>query len=907
LNSCSSGSDNRGLETAVEALRTVSLLQDDRERLQEEKMNIPRVATAACQVSLLCLIFSSTAGLAADPPAAGTPATPQPARPANRLAKESSPYLLLHAHNPVDWYPWGPEALERAKQENKPIFLSVGYSSCYWCHVMERQVFEHAEIARYMNEHFINIKVDREERPDLDDIYMLALQIYFQLAGSNQGGGWPLSMFLTPEGQPFAGGTYFPPEDRPGMPSFRRVLESIHSAWINHEQQVRGTAQLISREVVRLSKPEFLIEDTTLSRSLVEEAIHAVQQLHDPEFGGLDFDPDTPDGPKFPVASRLELLQSAALGKPTPESLAMVDLMLDRMAAGGIYDHLGNGFHRYSTDRRWRIPHFEKMLYDNAQLTLVYLDAFRRTNRLAYRQVVEGTLEFVTRDLTDPRGSFSSALDAETDGIEGKYYVWQPAEILAVLGERQGQLFMKAYGVGGPKDFEHGYILQLPKPLAALAEQLEMPLAELEQQLADARQRLLAARQQRPPLLKDDKVLTGWNGLMIQAYARSGQILQRKDLIQQAERAALEILATMRDSEGRLRRTARSGKAQLNAYLDDYAFLVAGLLALHEATRQEKWLNAARRLTDEQIQFFWDKQTGGFFFTTHDHETLIARTKSAYDGATPAGNSIAARNLVRLGVITGESKYREYAEQTLRTFVPQFRRNPASMSQLAIGIAEYLSAFGTETQLAAAPGAAAPKTNPPRPTPGTTGNAPPPTPQPARRTGTLVPGAQATAEELRQHPHLQATAYLAASGVPAGGSLPIAVVAQIGPGWHINAHPAQPDFVIPTQLNGQTARGGVLKQAVYPQGQPFRIEGFDEPVSVYEGQIVLRGILEIPAEAAPGADEVKITLRYQACNDQNCLRPLTLTLTGTVQILPTGAQAEAINQALFETGSSAAP
>lgn len=813
-------------------------------------------------------------------------------RPAhsNRLIHESSPYLLLHAHNPVEWYAWGPEALDRARREQKPIFLSIGYSSCHWCHVMNREVFENEDIAKFMNEHFVNIKVDREERPELDEIYMLALQVYFQLAQSNQGGGWPLSIFLTPDGKPIAGGTYFPPEDRPGMPGFPSVLKSINTVWTTRQADVLKTADILAAEVDRLSRPQLLIEDTSLNIQLVEEVIAAIKQQHDPEYGGLDFDADHPDTAKFPVPSRIELMQSAAGRTPEAQSLQMVDLMLDQMAAGGIYDHLGGGFHRYSTDREWHVPHFEKMLYDNAQLAIAYLEAYRRTNRAAYREVAEQTLQFLSRDMSDASGLFYSAFDADTNEVEGAYYVWSPAEVEQLLGDKSAALFRKAYGMEQPQTFEGGFVLHRVLAIDKLADDLKMPIADVERQLRQSREILLQARQKRPTPFLDKKAIAAWNGLAIQAYARAGQVLKNEAYLKRAEQGALAVLASMRDTDGRLRHSAMEGKSTLNAYLDDYAFVVAGLLALHEATGDEKWLNSARRLTDEQIHLFWDKQSGGFYFTTNDHETLIARTKSAYDSALPSGNSISARNLVRLAILTRETTYREHAEQTLRTFVPQMHRAPGGMAQLAVGIAEYLAAFGSPTQLAGGPPV---KPMPQAPTPGS------PMPPAAGGDDKPVIAAQATAEEAGKHEQVRAVAFLEHAGVAAGGETRLAVLVDIQPDWHINANPAQPDYVIPTTLQATVSGGGKLESVNYPKGHEFKVEGFDVALSVYEKRIMLTGKLIIPGETPPGEQELKVTLKYQACNDKNCLRPVTLTLTGKLTVLPAGSSPAAINRPLF--------
>ncbi|MFQ5732092.1 MAG: thioredoxin domain-containing protein [Planctomycetaceae bacterium] len=610
--------------------------------------------------------------------------------PANKLAKESSPYLLLHAHNPVRWYPWGPEAFAKAKKENKPIFLSIGYSSCFWCHVMERKVFMNEALAKYMNAHFVNIKVDREERPDLDDIYMTALHTYLQAVGSRQGGGWPLSMFLTPEGKPFAGGTYFPPKEEHGRPGFDKVLKRIHELWTTKEKGLRSNADQLTGWVRDAMKPRPALATVKLDRTLVGEITRALVDSRDPEYGGLGYRRGARNPSKFPVPCKLALLQHAAVKSGDKAAAKTLYHTLDRIAAGGIHDHLGGGFHRYSTDRYWHVPHFEKMLYDQAQLAEVYVDAYRQTGKAAYKEAVEGTLRFVLRKMTDPAGGFYSALDAETDGTEGEYYVWTKAEIGKVLGAKDAKLFGRVYGLEAEKRFEHGYVLHLPRPLSEVAKRRKVPLPELKRRLAIMRGKLLAARQKRKPLLRDDKVLTSWNGLMIRAFAHAGQVLKEPKYVKVAEKAAKFILVNLRDDKKRLKRTWRKGTAKLNAYVDDYAFLVAGLLALHDATGDDKWLNAAQSLTDDQIRDYWSKVGGGFFFTPRYHEELIVRTRPAYDAVEPSGNSVSIRNLIQLAKRTGKSKYRKYAADAINAFAPNLERSPLGTAHLALAIAEFL-------------------------------------------------------------------------------------------------------------------------------------------------------------------------------------------------------------------------
>ncbi|MDP7274248.1 MAG: thioredoxin domain-containing protein [Planctomycetaceae bacterium] len=623
--------------------------------------------------------------------------------PANRLADETSPYLLLHAHNPVHWYPWGPEALEKARKEGKMIFLSIGYSSCYWCHVMERESFSDPEIAKFMNEHFINIKVDREERPDIDDIYMNALRIYVSQAGG--GTGWPMSMFLTPDTRPVAGGTYFPPRDQPNRPpGFLGVLKAIHKLWTEDRPAAESNAAALTRALRASMRPRLVLAAADLSADLVETSIRALAESHDSRFGGISFDERQPDRPKFPTPPKLELLAYAAASAKSPipekseksatgtqEQLAtrVLDHTLLAIADGGIHDQIGGGFHRYSTDRQWRVPHFEKMLYDNAQLADLYVTAFARTGNPTFQEVAQGVFTYVLRDMTDPDGSFYSAEDAETDAIEGKYYVWSANEIDQALGDGS-ILFRQRFGVVNKPDFEHGNVLFRAMPLDKVVKS-----AKDGQALAEMKKRLLAIRKKRDAPLRDDKVLTSWNGLMIRSLANGGRVLKRPDYIKAATRAADFLLEHLRDKKRKhLLRTYRKGRAKLNAYLVDYAFLVEGLLALHAATGEDRWLDAARQLTDEQIGLYWDKTRHGFYFTPRDHEELLARTQNGFDSVMPSGNSTSVRNLVRLTRLTGDKKYRLHARQTLEAFVPmmreQLQRGGMGMTHMALALAEFL-------------------------------------------------------------------------------------------------------------------------------------------------------------------------------------------------------------------------
>jgi uncharacterized protein YyaL (SSP411 family) len=625
-------------------------------------------------------------------------AEPEKTRPANHLVHESSPYLLQHAHNPVDWYPWGPEPFARAKKEGKLVFLSIGYSSCHWCHVMERESFSNDDVAKLLNDWFVCIKVDREERPDVDTVYMTALNVY------GERGGWPLSMFLTADGKPIFGGTYWPREDQEiggkKAGGFKSVLREVHRLSTEKPKALEKQADLIAeRTAAALAgavRGTALVE---LSRDLVKGAVGGLEEEFDKVHGGFGNPERQFAGTKFPTPPYLCLLQyEAARGKAKgPDEI--LGVTLDHMARGGVYDQLGGGFHRYSTERTWTVPHFEKMLYDNAQLAEVYAHAYRVTKQPLYRRVVRETLAFVGRELTSPEGGFYSALDADSAGEEGRFYVWTDKELAAILPEKgDAALFRTVYGADGPPNFEDkAHILVLPKPLAERAAELKMTEDQLEARLEPLRQKLLAARGKRTPPTLDTKVLTAWNGLMIAGYARAGQDLGEPKYTATAARAADFVLTHLRTKDGRLLRTygaapGQKAEARLGGYLDDYAFLVHGLLTLHDATGEKKWLDEARALTDTMVKYHGDADKGGFFHTASDAEKLFARAKDQYDGAHPSGNSVAARDLARLWQKTGEDRYRALAEQTLKAFAAPLKANPTSLTTMAEALARYLDA-----------------------------------------------------------------------------------------------------------------------------------------------------------------------------------------------------------------------
>jgi uncharacterized protein len=599
----------------------------------------------------------------------------------NRLAAETSPYLRQHAHNPVDWYPWGPEALARAKELDRPIFLSIGYSACHWCHVMEHESFENEAIARILNDSFVSIKVDREERPDLDQIYMASVQA---LTGQ---GGWPMSVFLTPDLKPFTGGTYFPPDDRYGRPGFRRVLSSVVEWWQNRRAEVEQGAAKVTEFVQGSAGLPPGGEEA--GAGVLRQAVAGLARSFDSRYGGFGA------APKFPRPMDIRLLLRAWKRFGDEHALQMARLTLDRMTMGGIYDHLGGGFARYSTDERWLVPHFEKMLYDNALLTVAYTEAFRAGGDRLYRNVIEETLSWVAREMTGPDGPFYSTLDADSEGVEGKFYVWTAAEIERVLGKDDAEVFGSVYGVESDGNWQdpHGHgtasanILHRVKTFEQSAKLLRLNEAELATLLARGRTKLFTERERRIRPARDEKALTSWNGLMVAAFAEAARALGEPAYADRAAKAAEFILKNMRGPDGRLMRTWSAGSApKLNAYLEDYSFLIDGLVSLYEATYAPRWISSALELSALMIDQFWDSKEGGFFYTGRDHEALIARNKDPHDNAIPSGNAMAVTALLKLVKLTGRADLADKAAATLHLYRGLLAEHPLSAAQMLIAL-----------------------------------------------------------------------------------------------------------------------------------------------------------------------------------------------------------------------------
>ena len=594
----------------------------------------------------------------------------------NRLTGETSPYLLQHASNPVDWYPWGDEALKRAKDEDKPILLSIGYSACHWCHVMERESFENEAIAGLMNEHFVSIKVDREERPDLDAVYMEAVQM---LTGS---GGWPMTVFLTPDGRPFYGGTYFPPVDRYNMPGFPRLLESVANSYHNSRDEIdRVTAQLTEQMGRTGQMPK---GDSPLTVETLHRAYTTLATNFDYQNGG------TGTAPKFPQAMNLEVLLRYYNHGYNDRALEMVDLTLEKMARGGIYDQIAGGFARYSTDAYWLVPHFEKMLYDNALLARLYLHAHQATGRGMYRRITEETLDYILREMTGPEGGFFSATDADSEGEEGKFFVWSPDEIEAVLGAEEAGIFNGFFGVRQGGNFEGETILNITQKASEYAQQHGVDMDRLVDVVQRGKAALWAEREKRIQPLLDDKVLASWNGMMLRSFAEAGAALERQDYVDAAVKNASFLLGAM-SPDGKLLRSYREGQAKLPGYLEDYSFVADGLLALYEATFDQRWLTESIGLADRMIELFWDDAVGGFYDTSAEHDQLVVRPRDVLDNAQPCGGSVATDILLKLAVITGNEEYRVKAATPLRTLSELMGRAPAGTGHWLAALDFYVS------------------------------------------------------------------------------------------------------------------------------------------------------------------------------------------------------------------------
>ncbi len=595
----------------------------------------------------------------------------------NRLAQSLSPYLLQHKDNPVDWFPWGGEAIELAKSTDRPIFLSVGYAACHWCHVMEHESFENDSIASFLNQSFVSIKVDREERPDIDQIYMNAVQL---MTGR---GGWPMSVFLNHDCQPFYAGTYWPPQSRHGMPGFAQVLEAIADAWTNRRTEINEHAGEMNQALLKLAIGSEVLATNVPDESMVHDATRYLLRVHDRAEGGFG------DAPKFPHATDLLLLLSQGVVAGDDELIATAQFTLDKMAGGGIRDHIGGGFARYSVDRRWLVPHFEKMLYDNALLGEVYVRAFQVTGHRRNADVARQTFDYLCREMIDPSGGLHCSEDADSEGVEGKFYVWNPAEVLDVLGADRGTRFCQIYDITPQGNFEGDSIANLPRSIADWATELAIDPEVLATELADDREQLRVVREARVHPGRDDKVITAWNSLAIKSLAIAGGVLDEPRYIEAAERAAEFVLSEMTRDDGRLLHAFRRGQSHLDGYVDDHAYTIEAFIALFEATGRARWIGRAVKLAELMILHFEDRDRGGFFYTADDGESLIARTKDWHDGSLVSGNASAVAGLLRLSRLCDRDDFRDAAERTLIAAGDVLANQAAACSALVLALARY--------------------------------------------------------------------------------------------------------------------------------------------------------------------------------------------------------------------------
>jgi uncharacterized protein YyaL (SSP411 family) len=763
----------------------------------------------------------------------------------NKLVGESSPYLLQHAHNPVNWYPWGPEAFAKAVAENKPVFLSVGYSTCYWCHVMERESFEKEDVAEILNEHFVCIKVDREERPEVDQQYMLATQIL------SRRGGWPNSVWLTPEGKPWMAGTYFPKKQ------FKEALNRLAGFWQDRNKEVLKQADQLAEAVEQMGAPK--LDQKPIAASLLTSSISASLQRFDKTNGGFG------GKPKFPPHANLVFLIDRYQASETkdPKVLQAIETTLSKMSMGGVYDHVGGGFHRYSTDEKWLLPHFEKMLYDNAQLMKSYTDGYLLTNKPRHRETVEGIFQWLNREMTSSEGGFYSALDSESNAEEGQYYVWTYAEVLEVLGEDRGPYFATIYGVkegGNFKEEATGHqstsnVLHLQRPIADFAQQ---DLAGLEELLAGQRERLREARRDRDYPHLDDKVIAAWNGLMIEGLACAGRKLEEPKYVAAAKKAADFVLAKMM-KDGKLQRTYRNGQAKLDGYLNDYAFVGSGMLELYHATEDEKYLNAAKQLADRAIADFQDEQFGGFFFTAkpsqeNDGEFVIRSKNLGGGGNLPTGNGVMAQLLFQLADVTGDDKYEAVAKRTVEGLSGYLVELKGQADHLLIAAATMLES------------------------------------QSANPTNSVVKsegaGGPNVADATFEATAVEGAVFLSSKKLAAGDQFRVSVRLTIAEGYHLYGPNPDVKVILPTSIVVDENKSVEVVKVTPPKGVAKMDPNLKQELETYEGEVTFQVDMKIADNTPPGGLSLGLQVKTQACDDRQCARPSNSSVKLPLEILP---------------------
>ncbi len=812
--------------------------------------------------SILCALLSMAPAHSEEPTVSHDKKDP---KHTNALAKETSPYLLQHAHNPVNWYPWGEEAFALAKKENKPIFLSVGYSSCHWCHVMERESFENETVAAIINEHFVAIKVDREERPDVDEIYMTCVQI---VSGR---GGWPMSVFLTPEGKPFYGGTYYPPEDYGPRKGFKSLLNNVHDVWIKQNADLLKDAERMSDAVREQLASRKIAGQSTLDKDFLEATLGDIHDTFDPKRGGFS------RAPKFPPNNGLPYLlymkQRATIVSPPPpaESVknldTMITLTLDQMDMGGIHDQLAGGFHRYSTDERWFLPHFEKMLYDNAMLSRSYAEASVVYKSPEYERVARDVCDWVLREMTSPEGGFYSTLDADSEGEEGKFYVWSKAEIEKLLG-KDAETFCTIYNITEEGNFrEEATGKKIPhnipflvKPLADVAKDLKLGEDDLLAKVNGWKKTLMAVRVKRVWPGLDDKILTAWNGLMIASLAKTSVLLNEPRYKEAALKAAEFTLKNQRTKDGRWLATHRKGQSKLPAYLDDHAFMAMAFIELYAATQDERWKNEAIALVDLLDKHFADPKGGGYFFIADDHEKLLARTKDPIDKAIPSGNGWAAQALVKLWLITGEERYHEKAKALFAEFQGAMERLPHAMESTLLAAAWFHD---------------------------------------AEKQKGLLTKAEIKAEPKAKRGTVTVEMFAGATALKRGQSTPVAVTFTMEAGSHIQAHKPDDHFLKPTHFTLFNKDLGELKDEKYPEPGEITMPGAGK-LKIYSGTVTGISQLSIPATAPLGKTAIRLEVYFQACDDKECESPQKVLLTLPIDIVETTADVKAANDEVFK-------
>jgi uncharacterized protein YyaL (SSP411 family) len=779
----------------------------------------------------------------------------------NELIHETSPYLLQHAHNPVNWFPWGEKAFAKARAEGKPIFLSVGYSSCHWCHVMERESFENEEVARVLNESFISVKVDREERPDVDEIYMTVVQLI------TQRGGWPMTVFMTADGKPFFGGTYFPPDDRYGRIGLVSLANKVSDVWKTQNEKVHHDAERISDAVRDSLANKSVPSEGPLDESLLQDAVQQLRQNFDDRRGGFGDHPKFPPNNGLPLLLQLrDLLNS---GEPFTAINSMNTLTLDQMALGGIHDHVGGGFHRYSTDGYWLLPHFEKMLYDNALLSKAYAIASKTYGNPEYERVARDTYDWVLREMTDANGGFYSSLDADSEGEEGKFYVWDKKEIDKILGA-DGATFCSLFNVlpsGNFKDEASGHdtglnILHLTQPLATHAKRMNVAEAALRTQVDAWKAKLLAVRIKRVWPGLDDKILTSWNALMISSLARGAVLLNESRYKDAAVKAAEFLLKNARTHDGRWLATHRKGQSKLPAYLDDHSFMAVAFLDLFDATKDERWKSEAIKIVELMDKHFSDGARGGYFFTSDDHEKLLARTKDPTDKAIPSGNGWAAIALVRLSELSGEKRYSEKAVAIIKEFQGLMERAPQATESLLEALTLQLNAKKKRGESVRVP-------------------------EVIKDESAITRGA------------VKAELIAGFSALKRGSNVPIAVRFIVENGWHIQAETPDDMSAIGAGYSLRSRTLGQLAEPVFPAPKTLNAPELGGELKVYSGTVIAKASLTISADAPLGRHALVVRAHFQACNDRVCQKPEEVLLSLPIDVVAADAEVTATNTDVF--------